>query len=653
MVEREEAATGVVEDAIEHDAHPASVCRVEQLAQRVIATEQRIDLEVVVRVVAVVRAGAEDRGQVDRGDPEILEVPEVLGDPAQVAALEPVDGRWRIPRLQGARLVDPLAAGEPVREDLVEDRVADPVRRVDRHRRRQDLAARAADDEPRFEPTMIGHRAARLPDDGEQQPDRLFALLADRLVDRGQWRFDVRGQVDVVEADDADVARDVEPEITQRMHRPDRHDVAHGQDRGGAQAGRPDRCQRGTSAGDAGRTEEDAVIADLDADGPKGLPVPEKTAVSHALGTGHGGGERRLDTDDDDVAVAERDEVLGCGSGATGVVDLDRGLVGEGSRVDHDYRDARAPDRLDLRVLVAQADRDDAVDRCPAQRPGERPAQRRDEMERVPRLFGRDRDSLGERAEERVGEDDRERLRRQDADGQRLALGQHPGDRVRRVAELLGDTSDPAGGLGRQAFGAVEGERHRRLRDSRLAGDVGDAGADRALLHAGLRSTASPGMRPVLCRSPGENRFSDRLRDLASAPDRLSTVQYDARPMLDRIRAMPGGIRLFLAYALLILAGIGVSLRSVVDTAISTPVSLEGVVVMVLLAYTIFTTTLVLQRKQAARGLALGLASLTIPLVPLLALSRLLVEALFVATLGLLLFRGLLRPEVRTYLNEQ
>ena len=122
--------------------------------------------------------------------------------------------------------------------------------------------------------------------------------------------------------------------------------------------------------------------------------------------------------------------------------------------------------------------------------------------------------------------------------------------------------------------------------------------------------------------------------------------------MLDRIRAMPGGIRLFLAYALLILAGIGLSLRAVVDTAISTPVSLEGVVVMVLLAYTIFTTTLVLQRKQAARGLALGLASLTIPLVPLLALSRLLVEALFVATLGFLLFRGLLRPEVRTYLNE-
>jgi hypothetical protein len=122
--------------------------------------------------------------------------------------------------------------------------------------------------------------------------------------------------------------------------------------------------------------------------------------------------------------------------------------------------------------------------------------------------------------------------------------------------------------------------------------------------------------------------------------------------MLDRVRAMPGGIRIFLLYALLILAGIGLSLRFVVDQAISAPVSLTGVVVMVLLAYTIFTTTLVLQRKQAARGLALGLASLTIPLVPLLLLSRLIVEAVFVTALGLLLFRGLLASEVRTYLNE-
>jgi hypothetical protein len=76
--------------------------------------------------------------------------------------------------------------------------------------------------------------------------------------------------------------------------------------------------------------------------------------------------------------------------------------------------------------------------------------------------------------------------------------------------------------------------------------------------------------------------------------------------MLDAIRAMPTGIRLFLLYAFLILAGIGLSLRFVVDQAIEASVSFQGVVVMALLAYTIFTTTLVLQRKEAARGLAIG-----------------------------------------------
>ena len=122
--------------------------------------------------------------------------------------------------------------------------------------------------------------------------------------------------------------------------------------------------------------------------------------------------------------------------------------------------------------------------------------------------------------------------------------------------------------------------------------------------------------------------------------------------MLQTIRQMPGGLRLFLLYALLILAGIGLSLRFVVDQAVEASVTFQGVVVMALLAYTIFTTTLVLQRKEAARPLAIGLASLTVPLIPLLLLSRLPVEAVFVTAFAVLLFRGLLRPEVRSFLSE-
>jgi hypothetical protein len=119
------------------------------------------------------------------------------------------------------------------------------------------------------------------------------------------------------------------------------------------------------------------------------------------------------------------------------------------------------------------------------------------------------------------------------------------------------------------------------------------------------------------------------------------------------LRGMPFGLLLFLVYAALIMVGIGLSLRTIVDQATLAPVSFQGVVVMILLAYTIFTTTLVLQRKQAAFGLAVGLASLTIPTVLFLAVSPVHPAIpVFAAAFTVLLFRGLLRPEVRTFLSE-
>ena len=90
MVERPEAAAGVVEDAVEDDPHAAGVGRVEQLAQGRVAAEQRIDQLVVVGVVAVVRGRGEDRVQVERRDAQVAQVVEVLGDAQQVAALEAV-----------------------------------------------------------------------------------------------------------------------------------------------------------------------------------------------------------------------------------------------------------------------------------------------------------------------------------------------------------------------------------------------------------------------------------------------------------------------------------------------------------------------------------------------------------------------------------
>ena len=105
-------------------------------------------------------------------------------------------------------------------------------------------------------------------------------------------------------------------------------------------------------------------------------------------------------------------------------------------------------------------------------------------------------------------------------------------------------------------------------------------------------------------------------------------------------------------YAFVILAGLGLSLRYVIDLAIAAPVSLPGVVVMVLLAWTIFTITQVLQRKAAARGFALGLSSLTLPTIAWFLLLGLPVFALFFAALAGLLFRGLRRSSVDGWLDQ-
>lgn len=87
-----------------------------------------------------------------------------------------------------------------------------------------------------------------------------------------------------------------------------------------------------------------------------------------------------------------------------------------------------------------------------------------------------------------------------------------------------------------------------------------------------------------------------------------------SEPMLQLVRQMPPGVLLFLAYAFVVLSILGLTMPVVIDQAVQTPVTFIGLVWMGLLAYLIFTMTLVLQRKQAAYGLSLGLTTLLLPL---------------------------------------
>lgn len=118
------------------------------------------------------------------------------------------------------------------------------------------------------------------------------------------------------------------------------------------------------------------------------------------------------------------------------------------------------------------------------------------------------------------------------------------------------------------------------------------------------------------------------------------------------LRGIPWGVALFLLYALVLLAGVGLTLGSVVDLALEVPITPLGLVIMALLAYTIFTVTLVLQRKEAARNLALGLTSLAVPAVPLALLSGQLILALLITAFAVVLFRGLRAPAAAAWLDQ-
>jgi hypothetical protein len=118
--------------------------------------------------------------------------------------------------------------------------------------------------------------------------------------------------------------------------------------------------------------------------------------------------------------------------------------------------------------------------------------------------------------------------------------------------------------------------------------------------------------------------------------------------MLGQRRFMPVGVMLFLLYAFAMLAGLAIAMPLVIDQAVEASVSPLGVVYMLLLAYLIFTLTLVLQRKQAGYPLALGLATLSVPLIPILFLSPAGVPgAVIAAVLAVGLFVALRRDATR------
>ena len=123
--------------------------------------------------------------------------------------------------------------------------------------------------------------------------------------------------------------------------------------------------------------------------------------------------------------------------------------------------------------------------------------------------------------------------------------------------------------------------------------------------------------------------------------------------MLQLVRQMPPGVIVFLGYGFLVLTILGLTLPIVIDRAVQAPITFEGLLWMLLLAYLIFTMTLLLQRKQAAYQLSLGLATLLLPLAAVLwfAPAGLFLSLGLVAFFVLVLW-SLRRPRSRRWFSE-
>lgn len=123
--------------------------------------------------------------------------------------------------------------------------------------------------------------------------------------------------------------------------------------------------------------------------------------------------------------------------------------------------------------------------------------------------------------------------------------------------------------------------------------------------------------------------------------------------MLQTIREMPPGVLVFLGYALLVLTALGLTMPLVIDEAVEAPITFIGLVWMAGLAYLIFTMTLVLQRKQAAFGLSMGLTTLLLPLaLVLLFAPGGIVLSVIAVVLFVVLAWSLRRPRSRAWFSE-
>ncbi len=93
VVEWKETAADMIEDAIQNDPHALAVCRGEQIVERRVAAQQRIDLEIIAGVITVIGRRLKDGIQIKCIDAKILQVIQAVARAAQCSPFITMMGR--------------------------------------------------------------------------------------------------------------------------------------------------------------------------------------------------------------------------------------------------------------------------------------------------------------------------------------------------------------------------------------------------------------------------------------------------------------------------------------------------------------------------------------------------------------------------------
>ena len=105
---------------------------VDQGIEGSVSPQQRINRQVVVRVIAMIRRRTEDRRQVQTGDTHALKFLQRLDHPVEITPLKPLFRGVVSPGFERQRALgqNPAAAAETVRKDLIKHRIRHPLGRI-------------------------------------------------------------------------------------------------------------------------------------------------------------------------------------------------------------------------------------------------------------------------------------------------------------------------------------------------------------------------------------------------------------------------------------------------------------------------------------------------------------------------------------------